>query len=494
MLRKLSEKHILWGMIILYVVIFGTLTTLRHYNFETQAWDMGIFEQSFWNAANGRGLINTIEQTPKHLGVHFSPFLFLLVPGFMFFDSPYYLLLVQTLALALGAWPLFLLAKKILGQQKTASHWALAITAAYLLYPSLHAIQMFDFHEAAFFVPLLLSALYFLEIEKWLPSGIFLSLAAATKEDMILAVMFVGIFLLFKTIRQKIEDLKDRKKKIIAGIIILSALIYFLLVAKVFMPAFGGGVLRIDRYSHLGETAIAMIQNAIVHPLLLVKTVFTLPKMFYAFWLFLPLLFLPFLSWRPFILLIPGLAENLLTNYWPQYNSLYHYDAILIPGMLVATIYGVKTVVERWPNKERPLRFLFMATILAGVLLHSPVRPTAFPVSYFQTTPQETAYRNLVKLVPNDVSVATHTNLVPHLANREKVYFAGLETKRTDIVLLDAGNLFGFGSDEAFTNYVESYRASGEYNLYSFDERYFVLLNKKLRLSGLPAKPQQENP
>ena len=146
MLRKLSEKHILWGMIILYVVIFGTLTTLRHYNFETQAWDMGIFEQSFWNAANGRGLINTIEQTPKHLGVHFSPFLFLLVPGFMFFDSPYYLLLVQTLALALGAWPLFLLAKKILGQQKTASHWALAITAAYLLYPSLHAIQMFDFH------------------------------------------------------------------------------------------------------------------------------------------------------------------------------------------------------------------------------------------------------------------------------------------------------------------------------------------------------------
>ena len=493
-------------MICLYVLVFCTLTALRHYNFQTQAWDMGIFEQSFWNAANGRGLINTIEQLPRHLGIHFSPFLFLLVPGFMFFHSPYYLLIIQTLALVLGAWPLFLLAKKILGEpvnpmngaggQKTASWWALAIVAAYLLYPSLHAIQMFDFHEVAFFVPLLLGAIYFMETEKWLWAGLLGALAATVKEDVILAVLFVGIFLLFKTARpeNKNTDNKDRNKKIAVAVIICSALIYFVLVVKVFMPAAGGGVLRIDRYSHLGETAVAMVQNAMVHPLLLVKTVFTLPKMFYAFWLFLPLLFLPFLSWRPFILLIPGLAENLLTNYWPQYNSLYHYDAILIPGMLVATIYGVKTVVERWPNKERPLRFLFMATILAGVLLHSPVRPTAFPVSYFQTTPQETAYRNLVKLVPNDVSVATHTNLVPHLANREKVYFAGLETKRTDIVLLDAGNLFGFGSDEAFTNYVESYRASGEYNLYSFDERYFVLLNKKLRLSGLPAKPQQENP
>jgi hypothetical protein len=101
-------------------------------------------------------------------------------------------------------------------------------------------------------------------------------------------------------------------------------------------------------------------------------------------------------------------------------------------------------------------------------------------MSYFRTTPRETAYRNMLRLVPPQASVAAHTNFIPHLTNRREVYFAGFEKKRADIVLLDAGDPFGFGSEEALALYVEDYQQSGEYNSYLFGNRYVVLLNKKI--------------
>ncbi len=486
-------------MITLYVVVFGTLTVLRHDNFQTQTWDMGIFTQSFWNASHGRGLVNTIEQVPNHLGVHYSPFLFLLVPGYALFQGfsaqagPYYLLIMQALALALGAWPLFLLAKKLLAEQSiTSSWWPFAITLAYLLYPPLHALQMYDFHEVAFFVPLLLFALYFLETKKWLWAGLFLLLAGATKEDAILVVLFVGLFLLAKRTSLQKNGLPSgkRTKNIVAGIIIVSAFVYFLLVAKVLMPAEGGGLLRIDRYAHLGETGLEIVSSAITHPLLLLQTVATLPKIEYSFWLLLPVLFLPLLSWRALILLIPGLAENLLTNYTPQFSSAYHYDALLIPGLFLATIYGAKIALLRFPDREKQLRLLFLTAMLVGFLTNSPLRPTAFPTDYFHTSEKKVAYQNLVRLVPPEVSVSADTNLVPHMANREKIYFAGFEPELSDIALLNTENMFGFENTETIGNYIESYERSGEYNLYVFDDRYVVLLNKKLKVTGLPAQAQ----
>ena len=83
-----------WYLLALYSVIFITLSSLRHYHFETQTWDMGIFAQTFWNATQGEGLQNRIEETHNHLGVHWSPILWLLVPGYAVFQSPYFLLAI----------------------------------------------------------------------------------------------------------------------------------------------------------------------------------------------------------------------------------------------------------------------------------------------------------------------------------------------------------------------------------------------------------------
>lgn len=480
MLNRLSDTRWLWILIALYALVFAGVASLRHYNFETQTWDLGIFVQTFWNAAHGNGLTNTIEQVPQHLGVHWSPFLYLLVPGYVLFQSSYYLLIIQTLALALGAWPLFLLAKKVLGEGRR--NWAFGVVAAYLLYPALHRLNLFDFHEATFFVPLALGALYFLEARKWVWAGVFLALATAVKEDMILGVLFIGIFLFLQKQLSNSETVSahSRVRKIAGIVIAIVMLIYFMLVTNVLMPAFGGGLFRIDRYALWGETPMEIAEHAITNPLLLAKTVFTPAKISYVFWLFLPFLFLPLFSPRTLVLLVPGLAENLLTSYPPQFSGLYHYDAILIPALFVAALHGLRSVLTRWPKQERFVRWTFVAAVLATFLLRSPIGPRFFPVDYFQTSPKEAAYRNLTKLVPSTVSVAAQTNLVPHLANRKAIHFAGYETELADTVLLDTEDRFGFPSDEDFAAYIEKYRASGKYDSYIFDDRYVVLLNKKL--------------
>ncbi len=474
-----KENKVLWILIGAYILIFGFLTAMKHYNFQTQTWDLGIFDQTFWNTIHGRIMQNNIEEVRNHLGVHMSPFLFLLVPGYALFPSPYFLLLIQTIALGLGAWPLYLLAKRILNQER----WAMLLTIGYLVYPALHWVNFFDFHEISFLIPLLLAAFYFLEIGKFWWSGIFLALAASTKEDAILVVLFVGIYLLLK--RNPISKENPpatwwtTQKKFGLGIILIS-LIYFFLTIHYLMPALGGGLLRIDRYAHLGHTPQEIIINIVTQPSLFLKTIFQSAKIEYLIWLFLPVAFLPLFSGSALLLLIPGLLENLLTNFQSQFTGFYQYDAALIAGIFIASLYGLRKILGRWNPKY--VYWSLLTTLIIGYLVRSPINPIFFPTEILENTPQWDAYRQMLELVPPDVTVAAQTNLVPHLSHREQIYMLGAEPVLMDAVLIDTADPFGFRTDEQFNQYTENYLRSGNYNVQVIDKNYLVFLKKTLSL------------
>jgi len=497
---KLTEKWILWGMILLYIAVFGSVAALRHYNFYTQTWDLAAFVQSFWSATQGHGLTNSLEQVENHLGVHWSPFLFLLVPFYFFFRSPYALLFLQTAALAIGALPVFYFAK-----QKLPSPWPFAVAAAYLLYPGLQWTNLYDFHEISFFVPLFLSSIYFMEARRWGWAGFFLALSAAVKEDAIIAVAFAGIYLLFAFrssaapvkigIRHESRIKSWIKNKPFGVFVIILALVYFLLAVKVFMPAVGGGVLRFDRYANLGENPAAIVKNVAANPVLLANALFDGRKISYLFWLFLPIAFLPFFQWRAWLLLIPGLAENLLTDYHFQFSGLYHYDAILIPGVFIGAIHGLNNLMRlSFPRGQesgnnsgfrvKPGMAKVLLAVAASVfIIRSPLGAVHFPVDYFQHSPVKEAYRHLVRLVPDDpgVSVAALTNLVPHLSHRKQINALGREPGLADLVLADLADQFGFKDAGEFQSYLDGYLKSGLYKAQLFEDRYLVIIHNKFK-------------
>src|SRR3990167_3112960 len=129
-IESVRKNKFLYTSILIYCLIVGTVSVLRHYQFQTQAWDMGIFEQTMWNTVNGRVMQNSLEEIPNHLGVHMSPFLFLLIPFYVFFQSPYFLIIIQTLALGLGAIPLYFFAKEKLNNDRLVK----VIILSYLLH------------------------------------------------------------------------------------------------------------------------------------------------------------------------------------------------------------------------------------------------------------------------------------------------------------------------------------------------------------------------
>lgn len=457
-----------------YAVVFGLVTAFRHHNFQTQTWDMGVFDQLFWNTINGRVMQGSIEEIPNHFGIHWSPGLLLLVPGYALFPSPYYLLIIQTLALALGAWPLYRLAMRVLQREPLAK----LIAIAYLAYPTLHWVNLFDFHEIAFIVPLMFAGMYAVESGRLGHGLFFLAFAASMKEDAIIVVSFYALYALLR--RQEAARWWTRER-IIASLALLGFSAYFLLTIKVFMPAFGGGLLRLDRYAELGGSLGEIFGNVIAHPSLIIKTVATFPKLMYVFWLLVPVIGLPLFSGRALLLLVPGLLENLLTTYQFQFAGFYQYDALLIPGIFLAAIIGIRNILRRMPQYTGILRKMLIAGILIGFFIRSPINPLAFPFGLFGTNERWESYRMMLAnhRIPQNTSVAAETNLLPHLSRREKVYPLSAEPALADIAFIDAGDAFGFADEEAFRLYIARYTANADYGATVYRDRYIVAEKKQ---------------
>ncbi|MDO8429926.1 MAG: hypothetical protein Q7S73_00990, partial [bacterium] len=90
--------------------------------------------------------------------------------------------------------------------------------------------------------------------------------------------------------------------------------------------------------------------------------------------------------------------------------------------------------------------------------------------------------RQLVKIVPQNASVTAHTNIVPHLTQREKIYMLGTEPSPADIALIDGADLSGFANEEVFQAYADYYINSGNYNFETLNNRYFILYKKGIQL------------
>src|SRR5260370_17178256 len=97
-----------------YFLIYSTLSVLRHESYHSFGFDLGLFDQVFWNTAQGRPFESTMSQAlpvpHSLLGDHFSPVFILLMPFYLAGPHPETLLILQTSPLVLAPSPVSLLA------------------------------------------------------------------------------------------------------------------------------------------------------------------------------------------------------------------------------------------------------------------------------------------------------------------------------------------------------------------------------------------------
>ena len=98
------------------------------------------------------------------------------------------LLVAQAAVVALGALPVFWLARKHLGSARAAPR----LRAAYLLYPPVQWLVLDDFHAVALACPLLLFGFWYLDEDRPGAFAVVASLAMLTKEEIGFAVAGLG--------------------------------------------------------------------------------------------------------------------------------------------------------------------------------------------------------------------------------------------------------------------------------------------------------------
>ena len=344
MTRFWRPHFLLWTAIVAYAAGFSALSVLRHRALQTGRFDLGNMVQAVWSTAHGHPLQVTGLRGDEisRLAAHFDPILAAFAPLWLVWPSADMLLVAQAVAVALGALPVYWLARKHLGSERAGVGFALA----YLLYPPTQWLTLNEFHPVALACPLLLFAIWFLDEGRLLPFAVFGLLATTTKEEIGFVVAALGLWWAFARGRR------------LEGAAILAAGAAIALVAiEVVVPHFNraGTSSFFARYSEVGGSPGGIVHTGVTRPWKLFTTAATARGLGYLARLFLPLGLLALLA--PLLLLaaIPEIAINLLSAATTQTSIRFHYTASLIPVLVAATVLGAAQLVRRRPHWTAPL-------------------------------------------------------------------------------------------------------------------------------------------
>jgi uncharacterized membrane protein len=341
-----AQQKIAWGLLILFTVVYALVMSyqaiLRYDTFKAGAFDLGNMDQVLWNTIHGRFFQFTNQAIdwygpPTRLAIHFEPVILPLSLLYAFHADPRILLVFQTLALMSGALPVFLLTRRYLPEWPV---FAALMVAAYLVSPALLGLNIFDFHPVSLATPLLLYAILALTYKRYVWFLIACILACMCKEDIPLTIAVLGILLIWKY-----------KLPRLGTALIIGGLLWSFLAFKVIIPHFYPGIQANNywyRYEALGSSPGAAIANLLIHPWLLFTTFFTLDRFDYLFNLLRSVGFLPLLAPEWLLPALPSLAVNLLSTDPLLYSGVYHYNAAIIPFIMLAAIHGARRLLLIW--------------------------------------------------------------------------------------------------------------------------------------------------
>ncbi len=370
---RLRPRRVVAVGVAVYAVYFSFVTLTRHWTFRTHALDLAYYVQLTWNLARGAGPRVSLPEMHAW-GDHFSPIMYLFVPVFWVAPGPGVLLVAQSIALGLGALAVFGIAARRLGDERPAAVFAVL----YLIHPSLHGINVRDFHSAALTIPLLLAAIYFLEAARpWL-YGAAVLLVLATREDAAIAVVGLGLWLAV-----------TERRWLWGAATALGAFAVLMMDTRWLIPHFRGEPYpHLGRYAHLGRTVPEIMGTLVLHPWRVLAGLVTEKRLVYLGALLAPLAFLPLLAPEVLVGLAPPLVENLLGQDPILFDHRTQYQSFILPFLFAAAIAGYDRLALRRavPKLEHRQAFEVLAQVPAGAAVsaqdpyvpHLALRPLVF--------------------------------------------------------------------------------------------------------------------
>ncbi len=412
----MRARLLLWAAMASYAAGFGALSVLRQRAFNTGRYDLGNMVQTVWNTAHGHFLQMTSGDGRQisRLAAHFDPILAAFAPLWWVWPSPEMLLVVQAVAVAVGALPVFWLGRKQLGSERAGVAFALA----YLLFPATEWLTLNEFHPVALACPLLLFAFWYLDEDRLVPFALFAAAAVTTKEEIGFAVAGLGVWYAVRRRRA-------------AGIAILGsgALVSAIAIAVV-IPHFNAGAESAfyGRYDAIGGSAGGIARTAVTRPWHILEQAFQGGDIRYLLHLMLPLALLFVLAPLAALAAVPELALNVLSATSTQTSIHFHYTAGAIPGLVIGSVLGAAAIARRFPARSG-----LVATCVVAVALVANWKIGAVPLwgavpggedyqkSDWQVTAHDRIAEQALARIPAHAVVSSTNVLGAHLSARHRV-------------------------------------------------------------------------
>ena len=154
------------GAALFYALYMSRYTVYSHRRFQTYNFDLGQYDNIFWNCAAWAPLalhaarrIQGLELDLRDTPICRCSSCF---PSTRFGRNAETLLIMQAFILGLGAIPIYLFAAR-----RFAPLYAAVLAICYLLYPPLHGANFYDFHLQPLAATFVLFTIYFVDARRW---------------------------------------------------------------------------------------------------------------------------------------------------------------------------------------------------------------------------------------------------------------------------------------------------------------------------------------
>jgi uncharacterized membrane protein len=413
-----------------WALALGAVVRDAYVSFELPRYDLGNMVQAVWSTAHGHPLEVTEfwgDQVVR-LGVHVDPILALLAPLWVVAPTPLTLLFVNVGALALGALPVFWLARRHLASDTAAGLLALA----YLVYPWVGWSAVDAFHPVTLAVPLFLYCIWFLDTGRLGAFAICACLGLLLGELMGLSVAALGIWYALA---------RGRRKEGVTIALLAAAWTVFAVYAVV--PAFSdGSSVYYGYFGSIGGSPQGVVRTALTDPGAIASAVSTSRDLSYLVLLAAPLACIFVFSPGLAAVATPQVLVSVLSDSKAMTDPRHHYAAASIPFLVAATVLGIERL--------RAVSYVVAASVVLVLSLSFTLLFGAWPglpgdVRTWDTVEvsrgHADALRSAVALVPDDAAVSATNKAGSHLSAR-RYFYSPLFLGRAEWIVLDTQDPF----------------------------------------------------
>jgi uncharacterized membrane protein len=407
---KMGQVNIYWLLVVsgvvLYTVFFTLVSFLRYDAFSFTDFDFSIFVHEYWKLAHGSPNISLFMNVPLW-GNALEVFSFLVTPFFVLFRfHPQSLLFLQALILALGALPVFLIAR----HKKLPDVTAMFFAFSYLFNPSIWYTNLYEFNALVFTTTWFLLAFYFFQTNRFKWFLVFIVLCIINRLDVGIITGMFGVY----------AFVERRSWKWVLTPIFLSVL-WIGIGLFVIIPKFRGPLLYDVSYPQFGSSFSEILRNIVFHPEILWKSLVGPINGKYAYDVLMPVVFLSVFGIKEFLICLPSLLQHLISMRPSEHTIFFHYTATITPFIYISAIYGAAQLLQRYKSLVR-FSFLIALFSLSGNFVYGPLSTID---QYRAMTVKDNLdeYKHvLLKEIPPDAPVISSFEFSPMLAGRYYYY------------------------------------------------------------------------